>query len=221
MPCAIFHVPILFLLFLATPLLAGLLDILHYNPDRPIFPQRIDEDCIKSTFGCGCTGRSFSNLTFAASNFDFHASYVWTTPAHQNSWGFLSFNVTNTAVGYDNICIASSNRVPDFFYGDTWYDCDVQGAAGPDVVNSTDVMGAGFTYDRPSGQFHWYQRWACKDQVPETYACFPPLALLQSFQRTQPPNTWCHDADKVTTTTTTTTVSVSTRLQMSTRLPST
>ncbi|KAK4455286.1 hypothetical protein QBC34DRAFT_315404, partial [Podospora aff. communis PSN243] len=50
--------------------------------------------------------------------FDFHESYTFTTPAHQNSWGFVDFNLTNNLVSYTASCKAQNNRMFNF-YGET------------------------------------------------------------------------------------------------------
>ncbi|KAK0651057.1 hypothetical protein B0T16DRAFT_344745 [Cercophora newfieldiana] len=50
--------------------------------------------------------------------FDYHESYTFTTPAHQNSWGYVDFNLTNNLVPYATPCKAQNNRMFDF-YGET------------------------------------------------------------------------------------------------------
>ena len=88
--------------------------------------------------------------------FDFHASYIFSTPAHQNSWGYASFNLTNPALPYQAACSASSNQLNDFFYGNMWYNCSLPAEAngnGP----------AAFQYSRPSGKLDVNQTWECND----------------------------------------------------------
>ncbi|KAK0625860.1 hypothetical protein B0T14DRAFT_421388 [Immersiella caudata] len=47
--------------------------------------------------------------------FDYHESYTFTTPAHQNSWGIVDFNLTNDLVSYATPCKAQNNRMFDFY----------------------------------------------------------------------------------------------------------
>jgi hypothetical protein len=89
-------------------------------------------------------------------DFHFHSDYIFSTPAHQNSWGYLSFNVTNPIL--ENLgepplsCTFQSSRLSDFFYETDIYKCE-----GSDV--SAEV-----TYDRPSGNLTFSQSWYCYDQ---------------------------------------------------------
>ena len=80
-------------------------------------------------------------------NFDFHASYIFTTPAHQNSWGFVNFTLTSNMVSYTTSCTANSNRLNDFFYGETAYACTPADEAPLGAA-------ANFKFDRPSGRLY-------------------------------------------------------------------
>ncbi|KAK1761534.1 hypothetical protein QBC47DRAFT_30963 [Echria macrotheca] len=82
---------------------------------------------------------------FTIHGFDYHASYTFTTPAHQNSWGYVNFNLTNSLTPYSFKCSASSGQLQDFFYGTVAYAC---------TPDDTAPVGAGanFKYSRPSGQ---------------------------------------------------------------------
>jgi hypothetical protein len=105
----------------------------------------------------GCTDTSQKNFAWVARAFDFHASYIFTTPAHQNSWGYASFDLFNPADQSTAHCEARSNQLSDFFYGTVQYKCN-------------DTMRAGstsFDFSRPSGQLRVEQSWTCKDQDPQ------------------------------------------------------
>jgi len=89
-------------------------------------------------------------------DFAFNASYIFSTPAHQNSWGYASFRLGNRVLDYKPTCSAASDQLEDFFYGDFIYECDLPKAAGP-------VDKATFTFDRPNGQLLINQTWQCED----------------------------------------------------------
>ncbi|KAJ4288812.1 hypothetical protein N0V88_007139 [Collariella sp. IMI 366227] len=61
--------------------------------------------------------------------FDYHASYTFSTPAHQNSWGYVNFNLTNNVVPYTVVCSAASSQLTDFFYGTVDYTCTLPATA--------------------------------------------------------------------------------------------
>lgn len=85
-----------------------------------------------------------SELTWTVSNFDFHADYIFTTPAHQNSWGYVSFALSSDKTDLVYSCSTSSSRLTDFFYGETEYQCALpQGAP--------EGSKAGFRYNRTDG----------------------------------------------------------------------
>ncbi|CAJ2506636.1 Uu.00g078220.m01.CDS01 [Anthostomella pinea] len=106
----------------------------------------------------GCQAASFGNFTWTVEDFDYHASYIFTTPAHQNSWGYASFNLTNPALTYKASCSASSDQLSDFFYGNFPYKCTV-----PDG-STTETS---FDFSRPSGHLDVNQTWSCSDQDPK------------------------------------------------------
>jgi hypothetical protein len=89
-------------------------------------------------------------------NFDYHASYIFTTPAHQNSWGYANFTLSNPALPYKPVCTAQSSQLGDFFYGDQVYDCKVPAKYAGDEAT--------FTFSRPSGQLNVNQTWACPEE---------------------------------------------------------
>ncbi|KAH6610095.1 hypothetical protein Trco_000115 [Trichoderma cornu-damae] len=102
----------------------------------------------------GCTASSAKVSQWTVEDFDFHASYTFTTPAHQNSWGYVNFTLANPAVGYSPVCSASSNQLSDFFYGNFVYSCDVPVAADK----------ATFTFSRPGSDLRINQTWNCADE---------------------------------------------------------
>ncbi|KAL7912645.1 hypothetical protein GGI35DRAFT_258200 [Trichoderma velutinum] len=102
----------------------------------------------------GCTEKSTNLTAWTVDNFDFHSSYTFTTPAHQNSWGYVNFTLTNPAVDYIPVCSAASNQLSDFFYGTFVYECT--------LPNTSDK--ATFTFSRPNSQLQINQTWSCADE---------------------------------------------------------
>ncbi|PHH60279.1 hypothetical protein CDD81_1869 [Ophiocordyceps australis] len=101
-----------------------------------------------------CGQKSSQISDFEVKDFDFHASYVFTTPAHQNSWGYANFTLANSVVDYTAQCTASSSQLNDFFYGNLVYQCKVPDQAGP----------ASFTFNRPTGDLMINQTWYCPQE---------------------------------------------------------
>ena len=104
-----------------------------------------------------CTERSQKVTLWNVEKFDFHSSYVFTTPAHQNSWGYVNFTLSNPAIDYKPVCSAESSQLSDFFYGTQEYTCTV----GDDAPGGG---GATFTYSRPSGELRINQTWTCFEE---------------------------------------------------------
>lgn len=100
--------------------------------------------------------KSLSGLQWTVHGFDYHASYTFTTPAHQNSWGYVNFNISNSIVPYTASCSASSSQLSDFFYGTQEYTCTLVGSGAP--------TGAAvkFKYSRPSGQLDITESVVCQ-----------------------------------------------------------
>ncbi|KAL8404693.1 hypothetical protein RB594_009525 [Gaeumannomyces avenae] len=117
----------------------------------------------------GCTDTSFGHpdaFAWSVAGFDYHASYTFTTPAHQNSWGYVNFNLTNPALAPAvAVCSASSNQLSDFFYGTMEYTCALPGG-GP-IVGGGRGGEATFDFSRPSGVLNIKQTWSCHDQDPQ------------------------------------------------------
>ncbi|KAK1964077.1 hypothetical protein LY78DRAFT_170271 [Colletotrichum sublineola] len=101
---------------------------------------------------CGHKSAKVSEWTLTG--FDYNASYIFTTPSHQNSWGYISFNVSNPALDYDVSCTAASNRLYDFFYGEQVYNCSPP--EGQSAATS-------FTWSYPDRTLALNQSWTCND----------------------------------------------------------
>ena len=106
-----------------------------------------DGECWKDLLG----------LTWTVHGFDYHASYTFTNPAHQNSWGYVNFNLTNNVVPYTAVCAASSSQLSNFFYGTVDYTCTlpVDAPAGSAVM---------FRFSQPSGQLDIKESIICTEK---------------------------------------------------------
>ena len=107
-----------------------------------------------------CTQKSQKVKEWTVSDFDLHASYTFTNPAHQNSWGYVSFKLANPALGYTSSCQGSSNQLQDFFYGNFVYNCT--GPAPSDLAT--------FTFSRPTNELMVNQTWACSGEGSRFWA---------------------------------------------------
>jgi hypothetical protein len=114
----------------------------------PMLEQRDDN--------VGCTAGSTKPWT--VTDFKYHGSWTFSTPAHQIAGGDVSFNLTNQALTYQALCTARSSRLSDFFYGEINYDC-----TSPNPTNSTKTT---FSFNYPSGQVLVNQTWTCSDKTP-------------------------------------------------------
>ncbi|KAG7293968.1 hypothetical protein NEMBOFW57_004029 [Staphylotrichum longicolle] len=93
-------------------------------------------------------------MSWTASNFDFHASVIYSTPAHLSSArGYASFDLFNPADQSTTHCDAASSQFFDFFDGTVQYKCN-------DTRSS-------FDFNRVSGQLRVNQSWVCSDQDPQ------------------------------------------------------
>jgi hypothetical protein len=138
------------MLLLPTSLLA-LIPLAIASPILNLQPRDANQGCSKASFG---------NFSWTIENFDYHASYVFTTPAHQNSWGYVNFNLSNPALPYKATCSGASSQLSEFFYGDFWYSCSV-----PD--GSLGASGATFAFNRAAGELDFNQTWVCSDEDPK------------------------------------------------------
>ncbi|KAK4141253.1 uncharacterized protein C8A04DRAFT_31231 [Dichotomopilus funicola] len=100
----------------------------------------------------GCSKASFKGFEWTVQDFDFHASYIFSTPAHQNSWGYAFFDLVNPAEQTITHCEGSSSQLSDFFYGTVSYKCDDK---------------TSFTFNRPTGELTLSQTWTCDDADPK------------------------------------------------------
>jgi hypothetical protein len=106
----------------------------------------------------GCTSTSFGDFSWTIKSFTYHASYIFTTPAHQVPSGTVSFNLTNPAILGEVTCSAYSDQLTDFFYGNFNYNCNVP--SGSSAKTS-------FAFNRPTGRLDLNQTWTCSDDDPQ------------------------------------------------------
>ncbi|KAI8625646.1 hypothetical protein F5Y19DRAFT_449707 [Xylariaceae sp. FL1651] len=106
----------------------------------------------------GCAATSFSDFSWTVESFTYHASYVFSTPAHQIASGSVDFNLTNPALEGNVICSAYSTQLTDFFYGNFNYNC---------AVPENSSAETSFAFSRPSGLLTVNQTWTCSDQDPQ------------------------------------------------------
>jgi hypothetical protein len=107
-----------------------------------------------------CMSKSTKVSKWSVENFDYHASYTFTTPAHQNSWGYVNFTLSNPALDYKPICSAASSQLQDFYYGNFVYKCDVP-------VEGDE---ASFTFSRPASDLRINQTWSCVEEGGRVWA---------------------------------------------------
>lgn len=108
-----------------------------------------------------CTQTSSRVTEWTVQNFDYHASYTFSTPAHQIASGFVNFTLANKGVAYSPVCSAMSTQLEDFFYGTMIYDCEIPN-------NSSDK--ATFTFNRPTGEVQINQTWSCGEEGSTFFA---------------------------------------------------
>ncbi len=139
------------------PLLLSVASLLSLSSARPLDGGlEVQRDA-----NPGCTSNSFGDFAWGLEGFDYHASYVFTTPAHQNSWGYVNFNLSNPALTYPAVCSAASDQLDDFFYGTQTFTCTL-----PDGVDST-TTSTTFEFNHASGLLNVTQTWTCSDADPQ------------------------------------------------------
>lgn len=109
---------------------------------------------LPATVSGGCPAQSRKLKSWTVSHFDFHADYIFSTPAHQISSGYVNFTLENPVLDYKPICSAQSEQLEEFFYGNVIYSC--QGV--PDGDKAT------FTFNRGNNHLHINQTWSCPGQ---------------------------------------------------------
>ncbi|QUC15991.1 uncharacterized protein UV8b_00232 [Ustilaginoidea virens] len=107
-----------------------------------------------------CSDRATTVDQWSVKNFDFHASYTFSTPAHQNSQGYVYFTLENEALDFKTSCTGVSGQLQDFFYGQIVYNC-----TAPVGGNE-----ASFTFSRPSNELKLTQTWTCADEGSRFWA---------------------------------------------------
>ncbi|KAK2071186.1 hypothetical protein P8C59_005629 [Phyllachora maydis] len=111
-----------------------------------------------------CATLSQSDLfEWQVTAFHYHAQYTYSSPAHPNDQGFLSFNALNPALAWPTSCNVSTAEITDFLEGKHVFLCEPQ---AEDVKH-----GAGstvFTFDQPGGLLSFNQTWTCPDATPAT-----------------------------------------------------
>ncbi|EEY22312.1 conserved hypothetical protein [Verticillium alfalfae VaMs.102] len=115
-----------------------------------------------------CFSTTSAVKSWELKSFDFHANYIFSTPSHQNSWGYVSFVLENAILGTKTKCEASSSSLNDFFYGDVDYQCEApEGDVPKDEPRLSQTT---FRFDRPGGEVQVAQSWYCFDdpQFPST-----------------------------------------------------
>ncbi len=99
-----------------------------------------------------CKDESLKPPSWTALDFYFTSEISLVDPTMQVQAARVSFNLTNTALSFNMSCVAFSQLLPDFFYGDTWFNC-----TGPGTGE------AEFKYNRTTGQVDVKQKWRCDD----------------------------------------------------------
>ncbi|KAK4168994.1 hypothetical protein QBC43DRAFT_83964 [Cladorrhinum sp. PSN259] len=129
-----------------------------------------------------CSETSFKDFKWTVKSFDFHANYIFSTPAHQNSWGYSSFELSNPADQSTVSCSAASSQINDFFYGTIPYACNDTGRHGTTK----------FDFNRPTGELRANQTWTCDldQQYPIFFTGYGAVNLTLSCDQTfyQNPN---------------------------------
>lgn len=129
-----------------------------------------------------CTSGSMDASEWSVKDFEYHASYVFTTPAHQNSGGTVKFNLTNPAVPYTAQCSAYSSQLQDFFYGNLPYKCTLPAANSGDEVT--------FTFSKTSGELKIEHSWNCVSEGSRFKASGAANVALKCSDKEQKNDKW-------------------------------
>lgn len=122
--------------------------------------SRLSDSSCTSLQKCGCTSVAMSMPNWTVTDLLYSARYPHAQDQGGSPYAFITFNVTNPAVGRSSHCAASSMKAEDFFYGEQWYPCDYDEAGSGEKAPARAL----FRYDRPSGKLDINQTWVCDDQ---------------------------------------------------------
>ncbi|KAK3393367.1 hypothetical protein B0H63DRAFT_516561 [Podospora didyma] len=126
-----------------------------------------DGDMAQDQAGPDCVSTSLNALQWTAENFYFHSSVILSIPEHEKVIdGWVSFNLTNSALPFSMSCYAnSSGQEQAFFDGSQWLSCST-----PDQNTSEAKHTSGtFRFDRVMGRFDIAQRWFCPGEDGATF----------------------------------------------------
>ncbi|KAK3387870.1 hypothetical protein B0H63DRAFT_471048 [Podospora didyma] len=132
--------------------------LLYTASSSPVSPRHGDDGpaCPAKPPHGGKCWKDILALEWKVHGFDYHASYIFSTPAHQNSWGYVNFNLTNNVVPYTATCSASSNQLSEFFFGTMEYPCTLPSTAPAGSAVS-------FKFSRPTGQLDIKETIICNE----------------------------------------------------------
>ncbi|KAK3314448.1 hypothetical protein B0H66DRAFT_576715 [Apodospora peruviana] len=144
-------------------LLTTLLLLLIPLPSQatPIYPRTNTPSCPARPPRDGKCWKDVLGLEWSVKNFDYHASYTFTTPAHQNSFGYVNFNLTNNLKpDIKAVCSAASSQLTDFYYGSMPYSCELTATGKDPVPAGTAVT---WTFNRPTGELAIDETVVCQE----------------------------------------------------------
>ncbi|CEJ87234.1 hypothetical protein VHEMI04347 [[Torrubiella] hemipterigena] len=82
-----------------------------------------------------CASQAIAMKSWTIHNFNFNASKVFTTPAHQFGDGYVGFNLFNTVTNEERRCDGGAGRLDPWFVGDANFQCrTMNGANDPNTV---------------------------------------------------------------------------------------
>ncbi|KAG8406420.1 hypothetical protein J3459_012163 [Metarhizium acridum] len=100
-----------------------------------------------------CTAASATTLLWRITGFEYRDERV-AIASSQVNYGLANFTLQNSALSHKTTCTGLSTRSPNFFTGDTAYDCAVL----PDDKGDL----SSFTFDRATGLLRINQTWVCE-----------------------------------------------------------
>lgn len=126
-------------------------------------PATIPEALAPRDNNAGCNNRSL-DFFWVVQDFQYNASYTFSTPAHQIDSGEVAFTLVNPALAYTAACTASSSQLQDYFYGNIIYTC-TNGLPDRSAVTT-------FSYSATAQYLTFNQSWTCSDTTPEYPATY-------------------------------------------------